>query len=128
MRITGIYAALTAILIVVLAVRVVLCRRSHGVGLGDGDDRTLRRCIRAHANAVEYVPVALVMLLILELDGTAVWILHACGISLVVARLAHAWGVSHHSGISFGRTLGAGLTFLLLLAMAALLLWRWLLF
>jgi len=65
-----------------------------------------------------------VLLLILELDGTRAWVLHVCGITLVVARLAHAWGVSHHSGLSSGRTIGTSLTFLLLLAMAALLLWR----
>ena len=125
MRITGIYAALSAILVVVLAVRVVWYRRTHKIGLGDGGDAELRKRIRAHGNATECLPLALILLLILELDQTTPLLLHAFGITLIVARVAHAIGVSRHSGISPGRAIGVVLTFGLLLAMAVLLLWQW---
>jgi hypothetical protein len=41
MPVTAIYAAIIAILVVVLAVRVVPLRRSRRVGLGDGGDKDL---------------------------------------------------------------------------------------
>ena len=126
MRITGLYAALAAILIIVLAVRVVLYRRAHKIGLGDGEDRELRKRIRAHGNAVEYLPLALLLLLLLELNQTVPVLLHAFGCLLILARVVHAWGVSHHSGVSWGRALGTVLTVGVMLVMAALLLWQWL--
>jgi uncharacterized membrane protein YecN with MAPEG domain len=124
MKITGLYAALVALLVMVLAVRVVLRRRSAKVGLGDGNNPDLLQCIRVHANAVEYVPLYLLLMLILELNQTLPILIHVFGIVLVVARLLHAWGVSRHSGISPGRALGAGLTVLMIILMALLLLWQ----
>lgn len=124
MKITGLYAALMALLIVFLAVRVVLFRRSAKVGLGDGNNPELLKCIRVHANAVEYVPLYLLLMLVLELNQTLPALIHVFGIVLVVARLFHAWGVSRHSGVTTGRALGAGLTILGLVVMALLLLWQ----
>jgi uncharacterized membrane protein YecN with MAPEG domain len=125
MRITGLYAALSTLLVIVLAVRVILYRRAHKIGLGDGDDKELLKRIRAHGNAIEYIPFGLLLLLLLELDQTAPLWLHVFGIVLIVARLAHAFGVSRHSGVSIGRATGVVLTFGVLLAMALLLLWKW---
>ena len=124
MKITGLYAALMTLLVVFLAVRVVLFRRSAKVGLGDGNNPDLLQCIRVHANAVEYVPLYLLLMLILELNQTLPTLIHVFGIVLIVARLLHAWGVSRHSGISPGRALGAGLTVLGMVLMAVLLLWQ----
>jgi uncharacterized membrane protein YecN with MAPEG domain len=125
MRITGLYAALSTLLILILAVRVIAYRRSHKIGLGDGDDGELRKRIRVHGNAIEYLPFGLILLLLLELNQTAPLLLHVFGIVLILARLAHAWGVSRHGGISPGRMIGVVLTFAVLLAMALLLLWQW---
>jgi uncharacterized protein len=125
MRITGLYAALSTLLVLVLGVRVILYRRASGIGLGDGNDEKLRKRIRAHGNAIEYLPFGLLLLLLLELDQTAPLWLHVFGIVLIVARIAHAWGVSRHSGISPGRAIGVVLTYGVLLVMALLLLWQW---
>ena len=127
MRITGLYAALATLLILILAARVIAYRRSHKIGMGDGDDAELRKRMRAHGNAIEYLPFGLLLLLVLELNQTLPLLLHAFGCLLLVARLAHAWGVSHHQGISPGRMLGVVLTFVVLGAMAFLLLWQFLL-
>jgi uncharacterized membrane protein YecN with MAPEG domain len=125
MRITGLYAALATLLILILAVRVIAYRRSHKIGMGDGGDKELCKRIRAHGNAIEYLPFGLVLLLLLELNQTVPLLLHIFGIVLIVARLAHAWGVSLHTGISAGRMVGVVLTVGVLLAMALLLLWQW---
>jgi len=122
MRITGLYVALGVLLVLVLAVRVVMWRWTARIGIGDGDDKELRKRIRAHGNAVEYLPIGLLALLLLDLDGTAPVLLHACGIALIVARIAHAIGLSRTGGTSPERFFGITLTFLTLLAMAVLLL------
>ncbi|MBN8480390.1 MAG: MAPEG family protein [Xanthomonadales bacterium] len=124
MRITGLYAALAALLIIFLAVRVMLRRKTAGVGIGDGGDHELAKRVRAHANAVEYVPIGLILLLILELDQTTPVLVHAFGITLVVGRVLHAFGLSKTSKISTGRALGIVLSALAITAMAVLLLWR----
>ncbi len=124
MKITGLYAALLALLIVFLAIRVVAFRRTAKIGLGDGDNPEMRKRIRAHGNAVEYTPLALLLLLILELNQTAPILLHVFGILLVFGRAFHAWGVSHHSGLSPGRMVGVVVTFGLIAVMALLVLWQ----
>lgn len=124
MHITGLYAALSALLIVALALRVVWLRNQRKVGIGSGGDESLARAIRAHANAIEYIPIALLLLLILELDQTRPALLHVFGIVLIVGRLLHAIGLSGSGGYSFGRAFGIALTMLVILAMALLLLWR----
>lgn len=126
MHVTGIYAALGALLIVVLAIRVVLLRNKEKVGIGAGGNERLARAIRAHANAVEYLPIALLLLLILDLDGTEPWLLHLLGIVLIVGRVVHALGLSSNAGYSVGRLLGMVLTLTAIIAMIVLLLWRFL--
>ncbi|HEX6614265.1 MAG TPA: MAPEG family protein [Rhodanobacteraceae bacterium] len=124
MHITGLYAALGALLVFVLALRVMRLRHVRGVGIGTGGDESLARAIRAHANAVEYLPIALLLLLILDLDQTQAWLLHTFGIVLIVGRVLHAIGLSGNAGTSFGRFVGAGLTMLVILVMALMLLWK----
>lgn len=124
MLVTGLYAALLALLALLLAWRVVMRRREASVGIGDGGDEDLARRRRAQGNMLENVPLALLLLLVLELDHTAPWLLHVFGIVLVVARVLHAWGISHSAGTSFGRLVGTLFTWLVMLAMILLLLWQ----
>jgi uncharacterized membrane protein YecN with MAPEG domain len=120
--VTSIYAALGALLVIVLALRVVMQRRKGAIGLGDGGDRDLQQCIRVHANAIENLPLALLMLLLLELRGIPAPWLHGLGAALILARILHAWGFSRRKGVSFGRFAGTLGTWLVMLAMAAMLL------
>ena len=124
MHITGIYVALAALLIIVLSARISLARRALRVSLGDGGDKVLNRRIRAQANAIEYLPIALLLLLSLEWNQTQPVILHICGIVLIVARVLHGVGISRSGGTSPGRMIGTALTWLLMLLMALLLLWQ----
>jgi len=124
MHITGLYAALAALLVVVLSIRVVLRRASQRIGLGDGDDRELRKRIRAQANTIEYLPLALLLLGCLELNQAQPVILHTCGIVLIAARIAHGIGLSRTGGTSPERFIGTGTTWTVMLAMAGLLVWQ----
>jgi uncharacterized membrane protein YecN with MAPEG domain len=125
MRITGLYAALLALLMLGLAARVMFLRRNTSIGLGDGGNRTLACAVRAHGNAIEYVPIGLILLLVLELNQTLPLLLHLFGIVLLVGRVAHALGLSSTPGMSAGRAVGAALTLLVLLAMALMLIWQY---
>ncbi|HET6546145.1 MAG TPA: MAPEG family protein [Rhodanobacteraceae bacterium] len=124
MRITAIYAALGALLVLVLAIRVSLYRRRHRIGIGDHGDRDLVRRIRAHANAVEYLPLSLLLLLLLELDQTLPSLLHLFGIVLILARVLHAIGLNRAAGLSPERAIGMVGTWAVMLVMALLLLWQ----
>ena len=116
--ITMLYAGLCAILVVFLGLRVVQFRFRNRIGLGDGGDPTLQRRVRVHANAVENLPLALLLLGGMELNGYPPALVHGFGATLFVSRVAHAWGLSHSSGTSKGRFLGTLFTWLLMLAMA----------
>jgi uncharacterized membrane protein YecN with MAPEG domain len=127
MHITGLYVALATLLVLVLSTRVTLRRRSLRVSLGDGDDKELKKRIRAQANAIEYLPLGLLLLLCLEWNQTVPVILHTCGIVLLVARAVHAYGLSRTGGISPERFAGTTVTWLVMLAMALILIWQQLL-
>lgn len=122
--VTALYAALGALLLLVLTGSVIARRKALRIGIGDGGDRVLGCRIRAHGNAVETLPIALLLLLLLELGGLPAAWLHGFGITLLVARSLHAWGLSRSAGTSPGRFIGMLMTLLLLLAMALVLLWR----
>ncbi|HKE47498.1 MAG TPA: MAPEG family protein [Rhodanobacteraceae bacterium] len=124
MRITGLYAALAALLIVILGMRVTLRRRVAKIGIGSGGDAVLAQRIRVHANATEYLPLSLLLLLILELNQTQPLLLHVFGCVLIASRVFHAVGLSSSTTASPGRAVGISLTWLVLVAMSLLLLWQ----
>lgn len=118
--VTLLVAGLHGLLLLALVVPIVRLRRGRKIGLGDGGDRLLLRRIRVHANFVEYVPMLLLLLALLELGGLDRRIVGLLGAVLLVARLLHAHGLGHHEGYSFGRFWGTFLTWLVLLASSAL--------
>jgi hypothetical protein len=122
---TGLYAALCALLVFALSLRIALLRKRLRIGIGDGGDAGLARAIRAQANAIEYVPLLLVMLLIAENNGAGVAFVHACGAGLLLARVLHAVGLSGSAGVSFGRFWGILLTWAVLLVLGGQLVWTY---
>ena len=123
--VSALYAALVAILAVLLGLRVVALRQRHRVGIGDGGQPPLARAIRVHGNLVETAPLALLLLLLAELCGALpVGGLHAAGATILAGRLLHAVGRGRSSGVSPGRFLGMLLTWLPTLVLAVALLRR----
>ncbi len=111
MLVTPLYAGLLVLLYIVLGVRVVRRRGSGQIWLGDGGDPRMQRVIRGHANFAEYVPLALLLMLILEMSRFSIYLLHALGILLIVARVLHGYALSFTDKFVFGRAVGATLTF-----------------
>lgn len=121
--ITALYASLLTLMYLGLAVRVSRLRRAHRIGVGNGEFPELALAVRVHGNFIEHVPLAVLLLLILELNGTAAAWLHAFGVLLLVGRMLHAVGLGKSAGVSFGRFTGTVLTWLLLAAGAVANLW-----
>ena len=124
MVVTPLYAGLLVLWLLVLSARVIHVRGSSGISLGDGGNTTLSRAIRGHANFAEYVPLALLLMAILELSRFSIYALHALGIILLVARLLHGYALSFTAHFKFGRTWGATLTLVVLLVEAVLCLYQ----
>ncbi|WP_290813732.1 MAPEG family protein [Ferrovibrio sp.] len=120
--VTPLYAALCGLLLLALGLVVVRLRRKHAVLTGDGGHATLARAMRVQANFVEYVPLTLLLLFMLEMSRQPVWALHLLGAALFIGRLLHAWGYLMTPQLSFGRALGIGLTWIVLGVTAAWLL------
>jgi uncharacterized membrane protein YecN with MAPEG domain len=105
--ITGLYAGLCGVLLVILYLRISQRRLTSKIGLGSGGDADLERRIRAHGNFIESVPIALVLLFLFEHAGAEPMYVHAFGIVLVLSRMAHAQGLSKSAGRSIGRFYGS---------------------
>jgi len=127
------YAGFCTLLVIFLALRVVKWRREHKIGLGHGENMELQMRVRAHANATEYMPLALILLGWIELTGfDPIWLnflghtfrlsastwIHILGGMFLFSRIIHAWGVSHNAGYSKGRFWGMVLTWLPMIVMA----------
>src|SRR6476619_5997077 len=123
-KISLLFAALLGLMLLVLLGRVSRLRHGRRIGFGDGGDPELARAIRVHANFVEHVPFALLLLGLLELCGLPTPWLWAFGATLLVARLMHASGLSKSSGKSIGRFYGTALTWTVILAMSLAGVWR----
>lgn len=112
--ITFFYASFLGLLLVALSIQV-LWARINAKRLPDWKPETT---FRVQANFVEYVPLAVVLLYLLEESGAPqIWV-HIIGATLVVSRLAHAWGLSSNPGATYARLFGAQMTFLLLSIMS----------
>ncbi len=115
--ITGLYAALLGLLIIVLLLRIVAKRFKHRIGVGDGGEKSLLLAIRAHGNAIETIPIALILLAALELNKGSVQTLHIFGAIFLFARIAHAFGISRTAKVNPGRAIGTVLTLAVILGL-----------
>jgi uncharacterized membrane protein YecN with MAPEG domain len=112
--VTALYAGLLGLGFLLLSVRVIRARGAHGVALGTGGQQTLERAIRAHGNFAEYVPFALLILVLLEANGVPAWALHLLGLALLAGRALHAWNIAREAEVLRLRVAGMALTFVVL--------------
>lgn len=111
------YAGLLGLLLLVLSFQVVMLRRRHRVGIGSGQVQALERAVRTQANFTEYVPLAVLLLVLLGISADLPdWSLHGLAGTLVLGRILHAIGLSRSAGTSLNRVVGTLLTWLVLLA------------
>ncbi|WAT18731.1 MAPEG family protein [Aurantiacibacter sp. MUD11] len=93
LHITLLSAGLAALINLWLSMRCGKARQAAKVAHGDGGDVALGRHMRAHANFAEYTPIALVLILVLELSGQAGWLLGSTALVFLLGRVLHAIGM-----------------------------------
>lgn len=107
--ITALYASVSAGLMIWLAIEVIKQRRKAQVKYADGGVSALQMARSAHSNAVDYVPITLIMLALAEYNGAAPWTIHLIGVTFVVGRVLHAQAILADK--LQGRITGMKLTF-----------------
>ena len=117
------YAVLNALLMLILGMLVVRARVKTRTEIGDGGNPDMVGPLRAHANNTEYVPMAIVLLLVMYSLGSNVIVIHAVGATLTLGRLLHAFGLSRNVGTSAPRFLGMILTWLAYIIAILVILW-----
>jgi len=110
MFVTPLFAAIFGVLYTLLAINVVRLRLSEKVSLGNGGNRGLTRAIRIHANFIEYVPIALLLMWFLESMTFGTQEVFWLGALLLVARVAHVFGMLYPESLMICRKIGVILT------------------
>jgi uncharacterized membrane protein YecN with MAPEG domain len=122
--ITALYTAVLALILTVLGFQVGSVRSRTGISILHGDNMELAERIRRHANFVENVPMALLLLGLIELNGATPVMLHSLGVALVVARILHPIGLHHDNMRHPLRGLGAFGTILVILIASGVAIWQ----
>ncbi|CAM4292551.1 MAPEG family protein [Pseudoalteromonas ostreae] len=118
--IVSLYAALLALFYIYLTINIVKVRRAERISLGDGGNQQLQCAIRAHGNFIEYVPLAIILLFLVEYQGLASHYCHAFGAALLIGRVFHNLGIVDKNLLY--RQIGALTTFLIIVLSAFILL------
>lgn len=118
LSITGLYTSLLALLFVGLAMNIIRLRLQFKTGIGDGGHQALAKAIRVHGNFAEFIPLALLMLGIYEVNGANPIALHLLGATLFIGRILHAIGLSKTTGLSKQRQIGMVSLFIVILILA----------
>jgi uncharacterized protein len=117
--IVPIYAAVLTFIYIFLSSRVIQSRIVNRIGLGTGGHRGLERRMRIHANFAEYVPLALLLLVFMEMQDSSARVLHLLCVALVLARIGHAIALWDEKEIAPLRIASVMTTFIVL-AVAAI--------
>ena len=90
--ITALYAGILGLILMGIIFIVFRIRGSTDIWVGDGGNLDVIAAMRRHSNFVESVPLALILIALLEMNGVAGRAIHCLGAGLVLARLSHAFG------------------------------------
>jgi len=123
--ITALYAGIMMIFALALSFRAGGFRGKSGISVmyGEPINMELAQRVRVHQNFLEYVPMAIILMGIIEINGGNSTFLHVFGVVLIISRIAHAIGLKHDNMGHPGRIIGAGGTALISIAAALYALW-----
>ena len=105
--ISALYAGLFGITGIVLSFFAGKLRGKTGISIGDGGNTELLLAMRRHANFVEYVPLALIIIALMEMNGAHDYAIHGLCVALLIARISHAVGLKADTVAGMGRLVGA---------------------
>ncbi|MCG9579438.1 MAPEG family protein [Vibrio tubiashii] len=116
--VTALYAAILAALMIWLSIQVIKQRRKAQVKYADGGVDALTIARSAQGNAVDYIPITLILMAMVEYNGASLWMIHTCGIVFVLGRILHAKGIL--ADRLKGRISGMKMTFLVMAVLIVL--------
>lgn len=122
--ITALYAGLLGLVFLGLEIPIGRLRTVTNISLYDGGNQELAVAIRRHANFVEHVPLALLLIACLELNGAGHGLLHGLGAALLIARVVHPFGLNYDVMRKPLRGIGAAGTSIVILIASIALVWR----
>lgn len=93
MMITALYAALLTVLMIWLAIEVIKQRRINLIAHADGGVESLQVVRSAQSNAMDYIPITVILMGFLEMNGASVWFIHVLGVAFLLGRVIHAKGI-----------------------------------
>lgn len=108
----ALWSGLLILIFVALSVRVTLNRRRHKISMGDGGNAEMTAVSRAFGNASEYIPPAIVVLILMALIDCPLWSVHAIGAAFFLGRALHPIGLMATGMPGPGRVAGMTLTWL----------------
>ena len=99
---------------IALSINAAFTRRKSGLAVGEGDNETLLRAVRAHGNFVEYTPMFLISLFLIDHVSKNCEYILVIGAGFILGRISHATSMFLKKGIL--RITGMFLTFTPLLS------------
>ena len=94
--VTSLFAAVYAIVFVLLSIQVIRQRTATRTAFGDGNDSKLKHYISAHANFAQYVPFFILISALNEMAGMQGNLLYVLNFIMLYGRISHAYGISVH--------------------------------
>lgn len=107
----------TAILLfifIALSFNAAFTRRKSGLAVGEGDNETLLRAVRAHGNFTEFTPMFLISLIVVDQLSKNCDYVGILGLLFIIGRISHALSMFLKKGIL--RVIGMMLTLLPLIS------------
>lgn len=117
LQVTLTIAAAAALLNFWLALRIGAIRRAHSISVGDGGNEALTRRMRAQANFIEFTPIILILIALIDLSGKGAPWLGWVGGSYIIGRILHALGMDGEP-FQIGRMIGTIISLLVLLGLS----------
>jgi uncharacterized protein len=124
MEITILFTGILGIMFFGLSLRTILGRGKNKVNLGTGNSDDMLRRVRTHANFAEYIPFLLIIMGLLEYQGTPDTILYLFGTVVVIGRMLHFYGLYSPQTPGWARIYGMQCTLWPLVLGCAVLLYR----
>ena len=116
--VTALYASLLTLVMLWLSIEVIKQRRKKQVAHADGGVESLQVARSAQSNAMDYIPITVILMALLEFNGANVWLIHIIGIAFVAGRIIHGKSILARS--LQGRKQGMYLTFASMVSLVVL--------
>ncbi|MHA6718478.1 MAPEG family protein [Sphingomonas sp. RS6] len=118
--VTLVSAGAAALINLWLAVRVIQMRFAGNVLMGDGGNPRLVARMRAQMNFIEYTPIVLILIGLIELARGSQLILWIASTAYLIGRLLHPFGMD---GWLIGRQIGTATTLIVMTGLGLYAVW-----